>query len=207
VPIDAVIFDLGNVLVEWDRRLLFAKLIDDSAELDRFLDEVLTLEVNADLDRGVPLAEVTASLAARFPRERELIDAFRDRWAETLGVIIQGSVDILEELRELPLTLLALSNWGKDTFAQAEPLLPFLTSFDGLVISGREGVAKPDPAIFRLLCDRHAVAPERAVFIDDGSANIEAADQLGFNTVLFSSANQCRARLIDFGLDLRSGSS
>ena len=207
MPIECVVFDLGNVLVEWDRRLLFEKLIDDEGELDRFLDEVLTLDINADLDRGVPLAEVTAALAVAHPDERELIEAFRDRWPETLGEIITGSVEILDELANMPVTLLALSNFGRDTFAMAEPHLPFLARFHGLVISGREGIVKPDPAIFELLCDRHGVTPEQTVFIDDSPVNIAAAADLGFQTVLFESPRQCRAALRSLGLDLADGSS
>jgi 2-haloacid dehalogenase len=202
VVIDCVVFDLGNVLVRWDRRFLFEKLIEDAAELDYFLDEILTLDINADLDRGVPLAEVTAELSARHPEHADLIEAFRLRWPETLGPIIEDSVVILEELTTLPVSLLALSNWGKDTFAAAEPHLPFLRHFEGLVISGREGVVKPDPAIFGLLCKRHAVTPERAVFIDDSAANIETAVALGFETVHFLSSAQCRTALIDLGLAL-----
>lgn len=202
MPIDHVVFDLGNVLVEWDRRLLYRRLIPDPDELDRFLDEVLTLDVNADLDRGVPLAEVTASLAARFPEHRALIEAFRDRWPETLGDIIAGSVELLEEVAASGVTTLALSNWGRDTFALAAPHLPFLRHFDGLVISGREGVVKPDPAIFELLCRRHAVDPGRAVFIDDSEANVATAATLGFATVRFVDPVQCRTELRALGLDL-----
>ena len=201
-PIETVVFDLGNVLVHWDRRLLFERLIDDPVELDRFLDEVLTLDVNADLDRGVPLAEVTTRLAARFPEDRGLIEAFRDRWAETLGDILQGSVVILEELATTDLQLLALSNWGRETFTLSEPRLPFLRHFHGLVISGREGVVKPDPAIFRLLCERHGVEPGCAVFIDDSATNVRAAADLGFRTVQFTSPGQLRRALRDLGLDL-----
>ena len=207
MAIDCVVFDLGNVLVPWDRRFLFEKLIDDESELDHFLEEILTLDVNADLDRGTPLAVVTEALVARHPDYGELIDAFRTRWPETLGPIIQDSVTILEELVEQPLTLLALSNWGKDTFAVAEPHLPFLEHFDGIVISGREGVVKPDAAIFELMCERHGVSPERSVFIDDSAANIAAADALGFATVHFVSPQQCRTELIALGLDLAGASS
>ncbi len=202
MPIDTVVFDLGNVLVEWDRRFLFEKLIRDPQALDHFLDEVLTLDVNADLDRGVSLGAVTAALADQHPTHRELIEAFRDRWPETLGETLSGSVAILEELRALPLKLLALSNWGRETFAAAEPHLPFLRHFDGLVISGREGVVKPDPVIFDLLCERHEVVPANAVFIDDSAANIASAQTLGFRTVLFTSPVQCRRELIALGLDL-----
>lgn len=202
MAIDCVVFDLGNVLVEWDRRFLFEKLIPDKADLQHFLDEILTLDVNADLDRGVPLAQVTDALAHRHPDHRDLIYAFRDRWPETLGAILDQSVEILSELAEGPVKLLALSNWGSDTFAAAEPHLPFLDYFEALVISGREGVVKPDPAIFRLLCSRHEVDPAHAVFIDDSAANIATAAALGFATVHFSTAAACRAELIALGLDL-----
>ena len=200
--IDTVVFDLGNVLVEWDRRFLYEQLIDDPGELDRFLDEVLTLDVNADLDRGRPLAEVTAALAARHPDHAELIDAFRDRWPETLGPVIEPTVRIVEELVAGGVRLLALSNWGRETFEMAEPRLSFLRHFDGIVISGREGVVKPDPAIFALLCERHRVLPEVAVFVDDSPANVAAAGEVGFRTVHFRDADQCRADLVALGLDL-----
>jgi 2-haloacid dehalogenase len=155
----------------------------------------------------VPLAEVTAALAQRFPADRPLIEAFRDRWPETLGEILWDTVAILEELRTLPVTLLALSNWGRDTFAIAEPHLPFLRHFDGLVISGREGVVKPDPAIFELLCERHGVDPPSAVFVDDSAANVATAASLGFHTVHFVDAAQCRRELVDLGLDLAPAGS
>ena len=202
MPIDHVVFDLGNVLVRWDRRLLYEQLIDDPVELDRFLDEVLTLDVNAELDRGVPLGEVTAALAARFPAERVLIEAFAERWTETLGEVLTDTVALLEELRGLPVGLLALSNWGRDTVAMAEPELSFLRHFDGIVISGREGVVKPEPAIFELMCARHRVTPERAVFIDDSAANVTTARRLGFHTVHFADEARCRVELIALGLDL-----
>jgi 2-haloacid dehalogenase len=205
-PIDTVVFDLGNVLVRWDRRLLYEQLIDDPDELDRFLDQVLTLEVNAELDRGRPLAEVTAALAARHPEHEALIDAFRMRWLETLGPVIEPTVGILEELAAGGVRLLALSNWGRETFALSEPRLSFLHFFEGIVISGREGVVKPDPAIFTLLCERHGVAPATAVFVDDSAANVATAAGLGFRTVHFHDPAQCRTELAALGLDLTAGS-
>jgi 2-haloacid dehalogenase len=204
VPVVTVVFDLGNVLVRWDRRYLYEQLIDDPVELDRFLDEILTLEENARLDRGMPLAELTADLGDRFPTHRALIDAFRHRWTETLGEVIEGSVAILEDLRALDPRprLLALSNWGRDTFAEAEARLDFLRHFDAAVISGREGVVKPEPAIFELLCERHDVEPRDAVFIDDSAANVAAAAALGFGTIHFTDPGQCRRELRALGLDL-----
>lgn len=196
---DTVVFDLGNVLVRWDRRLLYEQLIDDPAELDRFLDEVLTLDVNADLDRGVPLAEVTAALATRHPDHAELVHAFHDRWSETLGEVIHGTVDILEALAGR-VRLFALSNWGRETFELSRPRLRFLDRFEGVVISSHEGVAKPDPEIWRILCERHDVEPTTAVFVDDSRANVQAAAGLGFTTVEFTSPGQLARELTALGL-------
>ncbi len=195
-----VVFDLGNVLIEWDRRLLYEQLIDDPDLLDWFLDNVFTMEANQRLDSGVPLPEVAAMVAAEHPDHHDLVMAFADRWVETLGEVIAGSVTILEELARRGVRLYALSNWGRDTFAMIEANYPFFEHFDAMVISGREGITKPDPAIFELLCERHGFDPADAVFIDDSTANISAAASLGFDALLFTSPEQLREQLVERGL-------
>jgi len=195
-----VVFDLGNVLIEWDRRNLFEKLIDDPDELQTFLDDVFTMDDNARLDRGTPLHEVAAEVAARHPDQHDLVMAFADRWIETLGGVIDGTVEVLEELSERQVPLYALSNWGKDTFAMIEQNYPFFRHFDAMVISGREGIVKPDPAIFDLICTRHEFSPEEAVFVDDSVANIASAASLGFDALLFASPAVLRQQLIERNL-------
>ncbi len=192
-----VIFDLGNVLIEWDRALLYRQLIDDSDELAWFLDNVFTLEANAILDSGTPLPEVAERIAAAHPDHAELVMVIADRWKETLGEVIDGSVAILESLASQGTPLYALSNWGKDTFAMIENDYAFFSHFDGMVISGREGVTKPNPAIFELLCARYSLAPDQCVFIDDSSANVAAAADLGFDAILFTDADALHADLVD----------
>jgi len=196
----SVVFDLGNVLIEWDRRNLFEKLIDDPAELQVFLDTVFTMEDNMELDRGRPLHDVASAVALRHPHQRDLVMAFADRWPETLGGVIDGTVQILDELSLNGVPLYALSNWGRDTFAMIEPNYSFFELFDGMVISGREGVIKPDPAIFDLLCSRHSFEPEDAVFIDDSGANIAAAMSLGFDAILFEQPDRLREQLVERNL-------
>lgn len=195
-----VVFDLGNVLIEWDRRNLFAKLIDDPGELQHFLDNVYTMDENARLDSGTPLKEVAETLVDRHPDKADIISAIVDRWEEMLGPVLVGTVEILEELRANGVYLLALSNWGKDTFAMIEPNYPFLELFDGMVISGREGVVKPGREIFDILCDRYDVAADHTVFIDDSEANIASAAALGFDALLFESAEILRGQLIERSL-------
>lgn len=195
-----VIFDLGNVLIEWDLRNLYSNLIPDPGELDYFLSNVLTMDVNDELDRGTPIHEVAASLADRHPDHRGLIMAYAEQWQDTLGPVFEGTVEVLEDLSRTDVQLLALSNWGKDTFESIEANYPFFKLFDGMVISGREGVAKPDRAIFDLLCNRYGVRPQDAVFVDDSSANIVAAMALGFDALLFDSPQLLRQQLIYRGL-------
>ncbi len=191
-----VVFDLGNVLITWDRRLLFEQLIEDPDELSYFLDNVLTMADNKELDRGVPLGEVAATAGDRHPEYRDVIMAFATRWKETLGDVIEGSVEILHDLKATGIPLYALTNWGRDTFAMIEDAYPFFAHFDGMVVSGREGVIKPDPAIYRILCDRYGFAPTDAVFIDDSSANIATAASLGFDALLFENSDRLRQQLI-----------
>ncbi len=196
----SVVFDLGNVLIEWDRRNLFEKLIDDPDELQVFLDTVFTMEDNMELDRGTPLHEVASAVAERHPDKRDLVMAFAERWVETLGGVIDGTVDILDELSRKGVPLYALTNWGQDTFAMIESSYSFFELFDGMVVSGREGVIKPDPVIFDRLCTRYDLEPEDAVFIDDSGANIATAMSLGFDAILFERPDRLREQLVERNL-------
>lgn len=193
-------FDLGNVLIPWDRRRLFAKLFDDPADVDHFCDHVLTMAENARLDAGLSMEQLVIELGGRHPHHQEALEAFAARWDETIGPAIDGSVAILRALLDAGHRCYALSNWNADTFSAIEDRYPFLAWFDGLVISGREGVIKPDPAIYRLLCDRHDVRPDEAIFIDDSATNVTAAAALGFDGIVFADPDQLAAELRERGL-------
>lgn len=198
--IDTVIFDLGDVLIPWNPRNLYRKLFDDEREMERFLAEICTMEWNARQDAGRTREEGTALLVARHPEYESLIRAFYDRWEEMLGEVIQGSAELLLELKAKGYRVFALSNWSAETFPVARPKYPILEAFEGLVISGREGLIKPDPAIYRLLCERHGIDPRRAVFIDDNVVNVEAARGLGMQAIVFQDAAQARRDLAALGL-------
>jgi 2-haloacid dehalogenase len=191
-----VVFDLGNVLITWDRRLLYRKLFADDADLEYFLASVYSLEANERFDRGQSLDEFTASLAAAHPAYAREVLALRSRWIETIGPAIEGTVGVLAELRSRDVPLYALSNWNAETFALVEPRYEFLRWFRGVVISGREGLVKPEPAIYHVLCDRYGFAPELAVFVDDSPANVSAACAIGMDAVLFTDAEALRAELV-----------
>jgi 2-haloacid dehalogenase len=196
----AVVFDLGGVLIDWNPRYLYRQLFDDEAAMETFLADVVSPEWNGRQDSGRTWAEAVEVLTREHPDKRDLIAAYWHRWQETLGDAIAPTVAILEELRDAAVRLYALSNWSAETFPVARPRYPFLEWFDGIVISGEEKIAKPDPAIFRQLLNRYRLDPAATVFIDDSEANVRAAAAEGMIALRFEDAPTLRQELIRFGL-------
>lgn len=195
-----VVFDLGGVLIDWDPRYLYRQLFDDPDEMESFLAEVTTAEWNAHQDAGRPWAEAIELLVAEHPERRELIEAFHARWPEMLAGEIPGTVHVLAELRAAGVRLVALSNWSAEMFPIARERFDFLAWFEGIVISGHVGVNKPDRRIFEHLAEQFGIEPAAALFIDDSSANVEAATSLGFRAIQFTDATALRVELVRLGL-------
>jgi 2-haloacid dehalogenase len=201
--VSAVVFDLGGVLIDWDPRYLYRSLFDgDEAAMDRFLATVCTPEWNRGQDAGRPWSEAIASLVAEHPEHADLIRAFWDRWPETLGDAIGPTVEVLADLRAAGVPLFALSNWSAETFPIARPRYSFLDWFDGIVISGEVGAAKPDSRIYEALIERHGLDPASLAFVDDVPANVAAAAQLGMRGLVFTSAARLRRDLEALGLPI-----
>jgi 2-haloacid dehalogenase len=200
VPVKAVVFDLGGVLIDWDPRYLYRKLLADEAAVEEFLATVATPEWNAELDRGRPFAEGVAELAERHPAHAAAIAAYHERWPEMLGGDLPGTVELLAELRAAGVPLYALTNWSAETFAATRQRFEFLGWFDGLVVSGEEGMVKPDPRLFRVLLDRFGLAPEVIFYVDDSPANVAAARRLGIDAVQFTDPGRLRRDLVERGL-------
>lgn len=200
MPVKAVVFDLGGVLIDWDPRYLYRKLLDDEAAVEEFLATVCTPEWNAEQDRGRPFAEGVAELVERHPVHAAAITAYHERWPEMLGGAVGGTVEVLAELRAAGVPVYALTNWSAETFGIARERFEFLEWFDGVLVSGEERMIKPDPAIFRLLLDRFGLDPGATFYIDDSPANVAAADRLGLDAVRFTSPAQLRRDLEARGL-------
>lgn len=194
-----VVFDLGGVLVDWDPRYLYRQLLP-ADEVEPFLDEIGFREWNHAQDAGGSWDDAVDALAARHPDRRELIAAYRDRFTETMAGPIDGTVALVEELHDRGTRLIAMTNWSSETFPHARRAFDFLERFEGVVVSGQEGVVKPDEAIFRVLLDRYDLDPRSAVFVDDVPANVEAARALGFTGLVFRSPDELRDDLADLGL-------
>jgi 2-haloacid dehalogenase len=197
--VDAVVFDLGGVLIDWNPRHLYRKLFEDEAKMERFLSEVCSPVWNVTLDAGMSFDEGIAELLRRHPDEAHLIRAWKERWEEMLGGAIEGAVALLDELHAAGMPLYALTNWSAETFPIGRRHFPFLERFRDIVVSGQEKIVKPDPRIFELLVRRTGVAPERTVFIDDAERNVAAAARLGFRAVRFTDPESLRASLTALG--------
>ena len=201
--INTVVFDLGGVLIDWNPRHLYRKIFrNDENGMETFLTKVCHSEWNLQQDRGRPWKDAIDEAISRFPEHAPKIRAYRERWGEMLGGSIQGTVEILKELKSDGLKLLALTNWSAATFPIAEKRFAFLEWFDGIVVSGREKLAKPDPAIFKLLIHRYHLEPSRTVFIDDQLYNVEAAEKEGFIAFRFSDPERLRLDLSALGISL-----
>jgi 2-haloacid dehalogenase len=199
--VDAVVFDLGGVLVEWDPRHLYRSMLGRDEDVEEFLDEVGFAEWNSTVDAGDwTWAEAVEDLTARHPHRRELIAAYPARFTETLAGPIEGSVEVLRELHRAGVRLVALTNWSVELFPHARERFDFLELFEGIVVSGEERLAKPDRRIFELLLDRHRLDPARTVFVDDREDNVAAARAAGMRGLVFRDPDTLRSDLAGLGL-------
>ena len=197
----AVVFDLGGVLIDWNPRYLYRTLFgDDIAAMEHFLTHVCSPAWNHRQDAGRSFAEGSAELIREFPEARPRSAAWRERFDETLGGAIAGTVEILAALRERGVPLYALSNWWAETFPIARARFDFLGWFDGIVISGELGVAKPDPRIFAHLLETYRLRADATVFVDDLPVNVAAAAAAGMQTILFTDPAALRVQLRELDL-------
>jgi len=186
--VEAVVFDVGRVLVQWDMRHLFARLIDDPERLDWFLDNVVTEEWHFEHDAGRDLAEMVAARKAQFPGHDELLDAYATRFLETIPGEVPGSFDLVRRLSARDVPLFAITNFASPFWHEFVATEPLFALFGDVVVSGDEKIAKPDRRIFEIAQRRFGHSPQQMLFIDDNAANIASARALGWQVHHFESA-------------------
>lgn len=199
-PIEAVVFDLGRVLVRWERHLPYVNHFDDPAQLDWFMNTVIPLEWHAEHDAGRSAAELTAERSALFPQYAPLIAGWFIRFNETIPGLVPGTPELLEALHQRGMPLYAVTNFGADTWAGFRPHFPLAERFRDIVVSGVEKLAKPDPAIYALAARRFGHAPGAMLFIDDSEPNVIAAREAGWHAHHFIDAAGLEADLRARGL-------
>lgn len=192
---DVIVFDVGRVLIEWDPRHLYRKLIPGKALREWFLEAVCSPEWNESLDRGRDWGEAVESLIAQFPDYAELIRAYDTRWMEMVPDGIWESARIKQELQAKGHAVYALSNFAADKFVEIQLRFPYLRDFDGLTVSAHTGTIKPEPAIYESFLEHHGLKAGQCLFIDDKPVNIRAAQELGFHGHVFTDPRRLRQDL------------
>lgn len=199
-PPSIVLFDIGNVLIEWNPYKLFEHLIPDNAERAHFHEVICPRDWWVAHDAGATFEEIADPVCARFPDKHDLIWAWHNRYLELMPSVITGSVDVLGKLRERGVPVHGLTNWAADKFQIALKEYPFLSWFEDVTVSGEVGMIKPDPAIFYHSLNRMQAEPGTVFFIDDHAPNIAAAKALGFHTHHFANPDALRKDLVAYGL-------
>ena len=197
--ITTVVFDLGKVLVKWDPYDAFADRWTRE-EFAEYYAEIDFPAFNHEQDAGRSFADARAALAATLPHRAADFDHYVTNFARSLGGPVEGTTELVDELREADIRVLGLTNWAAENFHEAARSAPVIDRLEDILVSGREGLAKPDPAIYALLIERFGLEPERTVFIDDTVVNVEAAERAGLVALHFTDAARLRADLRQLGL-------
>jgi 2-haloacid dehalogenase len=200
--IKAVVFDLGGVLLDWDPRYLYRTLIADPAEMASFLGQICTPEWHLAHDLGADTEQSCHHLAAEHPELADLIMAWSERSEEMIAGQFDAAIAVLADVRAAGFRCLALSNMEADKFVLRQARFGFFAHFDGCVISGIEGFAKPDRRIFEILLDRYDLEAGATVFIDDKAANVAVARELGIAALQYRGAEQLRRQLRGLGVPI-----
>ncbi len=199
--ISTIIFDLGGVLIDWNPRYVYRSVFDSEEKVEWFLQHITTLDWNEKQDAGYLIADAVEEKVKEHPEWEKEIRIYYDRWKEMLKGTIDETVDILRRLKDSgKFKLYALTNWSAELFPVALERYEFLQWFDGIVVSGEEGMRKPFPEIYELVLDRYNIKAEEALFIDDSLRNVKAAEFVGITSIQFKDASSLMKQLKDLKL-------
>lgn len=200
--IQTIVFDLGGVLVDWDPAYYYIRRFKgDRKKTAWFLNTVCTPEWNVAQDAGRTIAEGNQLKIEEFPEYEADIRAFYADWPQMFAGPIKGTLDIFEAIKaSKKYRYYALTNWSAETWPTALELFPFLSSFEGVVVSGQEKTRKPYTDIYNILFERYQINPSTAVFIDDNFDNIEAAKELGMHAIHFKNPVQLATEIKNLGI-------
>ena len=190
MAVEKIIFDLGRVLVKFNVRNLFRKIISTEEEIDYFLNNICTWEWHIQQDLVQDTSKASIPLVTQFPKYKEAIEAFYGRFLEMIEGTYEDNVTLAKTLKQQGYPIYVLSNFPGDQFDKYEKDNPFLQMFDDKIISGHVGLAKPDTKIYQLAIDKFNLVPEKSLFIDDKIENVHGAKQLGIQTIHLENPDQ-----------------
>lgn len=196
--IEAVVLDIGNVLIRWDPEGFYDDRIGPERR-KRLFAEVPLYAMNHELDLGAPFRETVGQLAEDHPAWHDEVMLWHDEWLAMTRVEEPRMIELMWRIRGKGLQLWALSNFGIETLAVADAAYPFLAEFDRRIVSGELGVCKPDAEIYEAV-EAQGVEAEHLLFTDDLAVNVEAAAARGWRTHRFDGVDGWRARLVREGV-------
>ena len=184
-----VLFDLGNVVVDWQPIRLYREYFETEAAAAAFVRDVCNMDWHVNHDRGVSMADNAVPLIAKFPEYETQIKAWRTRWLDMFEGYVPGTPVIMAKLEEAGIPLYGLSNIPAEVADETFDAFPMIHILRDVVVSGVEQVVKPDPKIYQIALERMGHPdPSEVFFIDDSLKNIDAAAKLGFRTHHFQGA-------------------
>ena len=195
----AVVFDIGNVLIEWQPERFYDAEIGADRRRALFA-EVDLHAVNDRVDRGETFRDVIYGAAEEYPKWRNEIRMFHDRWLDIAQPAIDHSVRLMRALQARNVPVFSLTNFGIQTYDLAAKHYDFLNQFDRDYISGHMRQVKPEPTIYQMLEASCGVAPNTLLFTDDRPENIATAHARGWQTHLFEGPQGWAERLVASGV-------
>jgi 2-haloacid dehalogenase len=177
------LFDLGNVFFDWNPERVLKPMFADDERMNFFINNISFPLLDTRCDAGITIEVAVNDAIKKFPDFEKEIKLYYPNHGNMVGGFFQKTVDIFYKVKELNYPCYILSNWSAETYEGMEDQYPFLKEFDGKIISGRDFLIKPDPAIYELAISRFDLIPEETLFIDDRLDNIEAAQKLNFQTI------------------------
>lgn len=199
MEIKNIIFDFGDVLLDWNPRYLYEKHFEDKNEMNYFLENICNHDWNREQDRGRSFAEAVQILQKQFQEYHEQIAMYDDCWSTMLKSDIPETIKILNELSKTH-KIFGLTNWSAEKIKIAYERFDFFKHFAGIVVSGEEKLVKPDHKIYEVLLQRFNIKAIESLFIDDNLANVEAARELGIHAVQFLDPQLLREELKRFNI-------
>lgn len=192
-----IIFDFGNVLVQWHPEHVYGEYFGDEAKAWWFLRHVADMDFRQRIDAGESMEDCIREKQAQYPEYEQAVELYRSKWREMLTDEVPGMREVIVELRGKNYELYGLTNWSMETFPEAREHFGILQMIDRYVVSGAEGLVKPDPRLFQVLLDRYGLKAEECTFVDDNPDNVAAAQGMGMKGIVFVGAEDLRKQLRD----------
>ena len=192
-----IILDFGAVLVDWNPHYLYDDVFGSKRKAEWFLHNICTQEWNEKMDAGASFRREVVLLQHKYPQWAAEIELYDTGWWRMMRGTIPGMFELVREFKEAGYALYGLSNWNDKKFrTYVQSSYPVFGLLDGMVISGEEKIIKPDPRLYQILLDRFGLKAEECLFVDDNPANTAVAEKMGFQTIVFKSAEDLRHEIV-----------